>query len=297
MTAQPATKTRLGRGLASLMGDAAGAPEGQAPAIGHRSVPIESVRPSPLNPRRRFRNEELEDLAQSIREKGIVQPILVRPMAGSPPTFEIVAGERRWRAAQIANLDSIPIIARDLNDQEALELTIIENVQRTDLNAIEEATGYRELVEKFRYTQDDLAKVIGKSRSHVANMLRLLKLPKNVQALVRDGSLSAGHARALIGRPDAEKVARQIVSDGLNVRDVESLVQKVAKANGRGNSSKPSLRDADTRAFEKALSDGLGLEVRVHSQSAERGELRIRYTSLDQLDEIAARLSRPARRR
>ena len=297
MTAQPATKTRLGRGLASLMGDAAGAAEGQAPAIGHRSVPIESVRPSPLNPRRRFRNEELEDLAQSIREKGIVQPILVRPMAGSPPTFEIVAGERRWRAAQIANLDSIPIIARDLNDQEALELTIIENVQRTDLNAIEEATGYRELVEKFRYTQDDLAKVIGKSRSHVANMLRLLKLPKNVQALVRDGSLSAGHARALIGRPDAEKVARQIVSDGLNVRDVESLVQKVAKANGRGSSSKPSLRDADTRAFEKALSDGLGLEVRVHSQSAERGELRIRYTSLDQLDEIAARLSRPVRRR
>ena len=214
-----AQKTRLGRGLASLIGDrpeqAWGAEEEQ------RSVPLAALKPGRFNPRRNFAEGQLEELAASIRERGLVQPLVVRPSLGD--TYEIVAGERRWRAAQLANLHDVPVVIRALSDQEAIEIAIIENVQREDLNAIEEGEGYRLLMDGHGYTQEDLAKVIGKSRSHLANTLRLLKLPDGVQDLVRSGELSAGHARALIGRADAEALAARIVKDGLSVRQVEAL--------------------------------------------------------------------------
>ncbi len=217
-----AQKTRLGRGLASLIGDrpeqAWGAEEEQ------RSVPLAALKPGRFNPRRNFAEGQLEELAASIRERGLVQPLVVRPSLGD--TYEIVAGERRWRAAQLANLHDVPVVIRALSDQEAIEIAIIENVQREDLNAIEEGEGYRLLMDGHGYTQEDLAKVIGKSRSHLANTLRLLKLPDGVQDLVRSGELSAGHARALIGRADAEALAARIVKDGLSVREVEAFTQE-----------------------------------------------------------------------
>src|SRR6516165_9339945 len=221
----PVTNKRLGRGLESLTGNSVPFTERVIPAGGDsREVPIDRVRRSELNPRKNFAEKELKELADSIREKGLVQPLVVRPAKGAPGHYEIVAGERRWRAAQLASQRTIPVIIRSLSDQEALELAIIENVQRSDLNAIEEASGYRDLVERFGYTQEELGQIIGKSRSHLANTMRLLKLPETVQALVRDGSLSAGHARALIGHDEAETLAKEIVKKGLNVRDVEALV-------------------------------------------------------------------------
>ena len=250
----PVQKNRLGRGLASLIGENVPVNGRVLPANGEsRMVPIDRVRPSALNPRKNFEQTErakaeLEELAASIREKGLVQPIVVRPADASSTYYEIVAGERRWRAAQKASLHLVPVIVRSLSDQEALELAIIENVQRSDLNAIEEAGGYRELVERFGYTQEELGQIIGKSRSHLANTMRLLKLPESVQLLVRDGSLSAGHARALIGRDDAEAVAVEIVKKGLNVRDVEALVmgRKPAALRSRQN---PRHRKTPTPAL------------------------------------------------
>ena len=218
----PLPKSRLGRGLASLIGEPVQGQASLPPEGEQRLVPTAELRAGRLNPRKDFRDEELAELAESIRSKGLVQPIIVRPVAGG---YEIVAGERRWRAAQKAGLHTVPVIARDLNDKEVLELAIIENVQRADLNAIEEATGYRDLVERFSYSQEQLSEIIGKSRSHVANTLRLLKLPETVQAMVQDGRLTAGHARALIGRADAETLARRILDESLNVRQVEALVQ------------------------------------------------------------------------
>jgi ParB family chromosome partitioning protein len=213
--------------------------------------------------------------------------------------YEIVAGERRWRAAQRASMHVVPVIVRALSDQEALELAIIENVQRSDLNAIEEATGYKELIERFGYTQEELAQIIGKSRSHLANTIRLLKLPDGVQAFVRDGTLSAGHARALIGREDAEAIARDIVKKGLNVRDVEALV--MGKAGGSAGSSgatrpSPPAKDADTRAVEREMSDAVGLSVVINPVSAEAGEVIIRYKTLEQFEAVRQALLRPARR-
>jgi ParB family transcriptional regulator, chromosome partitioning protein len=287
--ASPMQKSRLGRGLASLIGEPVLAQERLPPEGEQRLVPIDQVRGGKLNPRKEFREEELAELAESIRQKGLVQPIIVRadPAAG---VFEIVAGERRWRAAQRAGLHMVPVIVRDLGDQEVLELAIIENVQRADLNAIEEAAGYRDLIERFGYTQDRLAEVIGKSRSHLANTLRLLKLPESVQVLVQHGKLTAGHARALIGRDDAEALARHIVEDNLNVREVEALVQ----AAGAGEAAPPTRRgrekDADTRAFEKELSDALGLRVEIKRGSGESGLLTIKYGNYDQLDYIRTRL-------
>ena len=219
----PLQKSRLGRGLASLIGEPMPGGRPQLPPEGEqRLVPTADIRPSRLNPRKEFREDELAELTESIRSKGLVQPIIVRPAENG---YEIVAGERRWRAAQKAGLHTVPVIARDLTDKEVLELAIIENVQRADLNAIEEAAGYRELIERFDYSQEQLSEIIGKSRSHVANTLRLLKLPDGVQTMVQDGRLTAGHARALIGRDDAEGLAQRIVTDGLNVREVEALVQ------------------------------------------------------------------------
>ncbi len=281
-----AQNNRLGRGLASLIGDSA-TPIPKLPPEGEqRVVSIEQVKSSPLNPRSDFAEEDLQELAASIAEKGVVQPLIVRKSPGLHAGYEIVAGERRWRASQIAGLHTIPVIIRELNDQELLELAIIENVQRADLNPIEEAAGYNQLVDQYSYTQDDLAKIIGKSRSHLANTMRLLKLPSSVQAMVRDGVLSAGHARALIGQEEAERLAELVVAKGLNVRAVEALIQGREE---RAAKAKPE-KDADTRAVERELSDALGLKVVINPGSGETGELRVRYRSLEQLDAVRDRL-------
>jgi ParB family chromosome partitioning protein len=282
----PLQKNRLGRGLASLIGEAAPV-EARLPVDGEqRSLPLDQIRAGRLNPRKDFREEDLAELADSIRQKGLVQPIVVRP--DGTGGYEIVAGERRWRAAQRAGLHQVPVIVRDLGDQEALELAIIENVQRTDLNAIEEASGYRELMERFNYTQDRLAEVIGKSRSHLANTLRLLKLPDSVQVLVQQGKLTAGHARALVGRADAEALAQLIMEDQMNVRDIEELVQNGGAATAKVRKTRD--KDADTRAFEKELADVLGLKVEIRRGSGESGALMIKYGNYDQLDYIRTRL-------
>ncbi|MEP9354551.1 ParB/RepB/Spo0J family partition protein [Xanthobacter sp. KR7-65] len=295
-------RSRLGRGLAALIGEMGEPP--QAPAArsggargGPRRVPIEQVKPNPRNPRRAFLEEGLEDLTASIREKGIIQPIVVRPLKGAD-SFEIVAGERRWRAAQRASLHDVPVVVLELTDREALEIAIIENVQRADLNAVEEAQGYEALMGEFSYNQNDLAKVIGKSRSHIANTLRLLKLPASVKTYLADGRLSAGHARALLACPDPERVARDVIAKGLTVRDVEALSKarapEPAPASGKvqagkGRNTPQDRKSADSRALEKRLSDALGLAVSLDGEG-EAGEMRIRYASLDQLDEICRRL-------
>jgi ParB family chromosome partitioning protein len=283
-----AQKTRLGRGLASLIGDrfdeaVLGLEEEQ------RSVPLAVLKPGRFNPRRNFAEAQLEELAASIRERGLVQPLVVRPSSGD--TYEIVAGERRWRAAQLANLHDVPVVVRSLSDQEAVEIAIIENVQREDLNAIEEGEGYKLLMDGHGYTQEDLAKVIGKSRSHLANTLRLLRLPDSVQELVRSGELSAGHARALIGRADAAALAARIVNEGLTVRQVEALTQERAPAKAK----RPKSKDANTRAAESELHEALGLYVEIRKGKGEKGELRIRYATLDQLEDVRHRLMRRPR--
>ncbi|HEX9751942.1 MAG TPA: ParB/RepB/Spo0J family partition protein [Methyloceanibacter sp.] len=281
-----AQKTRLGRGLASLIGDrfdeaGLGLEEEQ------RSVPLAALKPGRFNPRRNFAEAQLEELAASIRERGLVQPLVVRPSSGD--TYEIVAGERRWRAAQLANLHDVPVVVRALSDQEAVEIAIIENVQREDLNAIEEGEGYKLLMDGHGYTQEDLAKVIGKSRSHLANTLRLLKLPDGVQELVRSGELSAGHARPLVGRADATALATRIVNLGLSVRQVEALTQERAPAKAK----RPKSKDANTRAAESELHEALGLDVEIiRKGKGEKGELRIRYATLDQLEDVRHRLLR-----
>ena len=284
----PLARSRLGRGLASLIGEPTPGQPVLPPEGEQRLVSTADLRPGRLNPRKDFRDDELAELADSIRNKGLVQPIIVRPVAGG---YEIVAGERRWRAAQKAGLHTVPVIARDLEDKEVLELAIIENVQRADLNSIEEASGYRELVERFDYSQEQLSEIIGKSRSHVANTLRLLKLPESVQAMVRNSELTAGHARALIGRDDAEDLAHHIIEHDLNVRQVEALAQGGDEV-GHGGGSTRSVRekDADTRAFENELSAALGLKVEVKRGSGESGNLIIKYGNFDQLDYIRMRL-------
>jgi len=286
-----AQRNRLGRGLASLVGENPSARGRVGPPEGDQiQLPIDSIKPGPLNPRQSFSPSDLDELANSIREKGLVQPLVVRPMPDGQH-YEIVAGERRWRAAQIAGLHKLPVIIRTLTDQEALELAIIENVQRTDLNAIEEAAGYQELIGRFGYTQDELSQIIGKSRSHLANMLRLLKLPEGVQTLVRNGGLSPGHARALIGREDAEAVAKPIVEKGLSVREVEALSQ-FKKSGGDSGASRTKNKDPDTRAFEQELADALGLAVALKPGAGESGELRIRYRTLEQLEGVRSLLVR-----
>jgi ParB family chromosome partitioning protein len=270
---------------------------GEPAPLGHRLPPegeqrmlaVAEIKSSPLNPRKDFRDDELAELAESIRTKGLVQPIVVRP-DGIAGGYEIVAGERRWRAAQKAGVHTVPAIVRELSDREVLELAIIENVQRQDLNAIEEATGYRELVERFEYSQEQLSEIIGKSRSHVANTLRLLRLPEGVQSLVQQGRLTAGHARALIGRDDAETLAKKIIDDGLNVRDVEAMVHDLGGQVTTTVPRRPRDKDADTKAFEKELTDLLGLKVEIRRASGESGTLIVKYGNFDQLDYIRQRL-------
>ncbi|MGB3389216.1 MAG: ParB/RepB/Spo0J family partition protein [Pseudaminobacter sp.] len=283
------SRRRLGRGLAALIGemDKPAAPA-QAPVSSDRNVPIEFVSPNPRNPRRNFGDAELTDLAQSIREHGVVQPVVVRP-TGTAGHFEIIAGERRWRAAQRAGLAEIPVIVRDVNDRTALELAIIENVQRTDLNPVEEALGYQQLIDEHSYTQADLGQVIGKSRSHVANTLRLLKLPDVIRDMLVDGELSAGHARTLVGAADPAGLAKRIVEEGLSVRQAEALAQLPPESADEVKKSAPVEKDADTLALEKLLSDVTGMRVAIAHKNR-GGELRIAYKSLEQLDDLCRRL-------
>jgi ParB family chromosome partitioning protein len=289
--ADDAARSRLGRGLAALIGDVGDEAKASAERTrSQRRVPIEFLRPNPRNPRRVFSDAELDELAASVRERGIIQPIVVRPVRGADDTFEIVAGERRWRAAQRASLHDVPIVSVDVSDGEALELAIIENVQRTDLNPLEEATGYEALIGEFGHSQEVIARIVGKSRSHVANTLRLLKLPETVKAYIDAGKLSAGHARALLGHPDPEAAARDIVERGLNVRTVEAMARERAAASGKKVKGRTrTAKDADTAAVEKRLSDALGLRVGI-AQRGQGGVLTIRYRNLEQLDLVIRRL-------
>ncbi len=286
-------RSRLGRGLAALIGDMGDEGRALEKARGQRLVPVEFLRPNARNPRKSFDDAELDDLAQSIRERGIIQPIVVRAMPGMADVFEIIAGERRWRAAQRAALHEVPVVQIDADDKTALELAIVENVQRADLNALEEAAGYEQLISEFGYSQTDLSKVIGKSRSHVANTLRLMKLPASVLASVRSGELSAGHARALLAVSDPEAVARRVLSQGLTVRDVERLGAEAAEEEGRAPTGRPRARkekDPDTRALEQALQDVLGLSVDIAHRGEGGGQVTIRYKTLEQLDALCRRL-------
>jgi len=284
--------SRLGRGLASLMGDVG--EEAAAPEQGRmtRRAPIEYLRANPRNPRRSFSEPELNELADSIRERGIIQPIVVRAVRGEDDRFEIIAGERRWRAAQPAGLHEVPVAVVEATDAQALEFAIIENVQRADLNAIEEATGYLRLIEEFNHSQDAVAQIVGKSRPHVANTLRLLKLSEPVQALVAAGQLSAGHARLLVGQPNALELADDIVKRGLNVRQVEAWMRKEGRAQARDVAGTSRAKDPDTKALERRLSDALGLEVAVDHRADGGGTLRIKYKDLDQLDAVLRKLDR-----
>lgn len=283
------SRRRLGRGLAALLGDAAADAAPVERPRGPRTAPIEFLRPNPRNPRISFREEDLAELTASIREKGVIQPIIVRVIVGVADAYEIIAGERRWRAAQMAGLTDVPVVIHEANDKEALELAIIENVQRADLNAIEEAKGYERLGAEFGYAHGEIAKIIGKSRSHIANTIRLLNLPEDAKRLVGEGAISAGHARALLAVADPSAVARRIVEKGLTVRDVERLSKDHAVRPSKSAAARPA-KDADTRAIEKTLSDALGMRIELRS-NGESGELRIRYESLEQLDSICRLLT------
>lgn len=290
------SKRRLGRGLAALIGEMDQLPAadiGERPTVNpDRLVPIEFVGRNPRNPRRYFDESELQDLASSIRQHGIVQPVVVRTTADN--RFEIIAGERRWRAAQLAGLIEIPVIIRDVDDRTALEIAIVENVQRSDLNPLEEAMGYELLIADHGYTQNDLGEIIGKSRSHVANSLRLLKLPEPVRDMLASGTLSAGHARALIPTSDPIALAKAVVAKGMSVRDAERLAQNDIKAQSdpnHGQVAPKDVKDADTLALERTLSDVLGLDVTVNHKGT-GGQLRIAYKTLEQLEEICRLLER-----
>jgi ParB family transcriptional regulator, chromosome partitioning protein len=287
-----ARPTRLGRGLAALIGEASPDAALSAPEQkGSRTVPIEFVRANPNNPRKMFTEDNLSELTDSIREKGIIQPLVVRPIEATPGTFEIVAGERRWRAAQRVGLHDVPVVILNVDAKEALELAIIENVQRADLNPLEEAAGYDQLIEQFSYTQLDLAKVVGKSRSHVANTMRLSKLPEGVKALVMKGDISAGHARALLMAKAPDSLAKRIVDQGLTVRDVERMIQNevqdVPEAAAR---KRLPEKDADTRDLERILGQLLGLSVTIDHKSGGGGVLAIKYSNVEQLEAVCQRL-------
>lgn len=286
------SKRRLGRGLAALIGEMdQTTPVGEVPKTvsADRLVPIENISRNPRNPRRYFDESELQDLSSSIRQHGIVQPVVVRTVGGG---YEIIAGERRWRAAQLAGLVEIPVILRDVDDRTALEIAIVENVQRSDLNPLEEALGYDLLIAEHGYTQNDLGDIIGKSRSHVANSLRLLKLPNPVREMLAAGDLSAGHARALVSTSDPAGLARTIVSKGMSVRDAERLAQNDIKAQTQPASMpKMDQKDSDTLALERTLSDALGLDVTINHRGT-GGQVRISYKTLDQLEEICRLLER-----
>jgi ParB family transcriptional regulator, chromosome partitioning protein len=283
----------LGRGLSALMADVNLSPADNDPVArrieADSAVAVEKIQPNPNQPRRDFDPQALSELAESIRAKGIIQPLVVRRIPGGD-MYEIVAGERRWRAAQMAQLHEVPIVIRDFTDSEVLEIAIIENIQRADLNAVEEALGFRQLMDRFGHTQEKLAEALAKSRSHIANTLRLLNLPEEVQGLVRAGELSAGHARALIGAVDPVGMARKVVASGLSVRDTEKLAKAAAAKPGRPRAARAE-KDADTRAIEADLSANLGMAVTIDHNATGGGVLQIKYNDLDQLDQLCQALS------
>ena len=292
----------LGRGLDALLGAEREAPPEEARDVApvgraQLALPVANIRPGRLQPRRRFDAEEVEALAKSIREKGVLQPILVRPIAGESGMYELVAGERRWRAAQQAQLHEIPALVRELTDRDTLEVALVENLQRQDLTAIEEARGYQRMIDDFRRTQEDVAEVVGKSRPHVANTLRLLTLPLPVQEMLEDGRLTAGHARPLVGLEEAERVAGRVVAGGLSVRETERLAQRVreggwASLEGKRSSGERGAgRSPDIVELEHDVSERLGLIVQIKAKG-ESGEVTIRYKSLEQLDDLLAKLRR-----
>lgn len=289
----PDKKRGLGRGLSALMSDvsleSSRSVESTRKAI--ETLPIEWIQPNPDQPRKQFSADDMDELVASVREKGIIQPLIVRML--SENSYQIVAGERRWRAAQVANLHEIPVVVRTFTDTEVLEIAIIENIQRADLNAIEEAAGYKQLMSRFGHTQEKLAEALGKSRSYIANLLRLLQLPESVQSFVQDGKLSAGHARALITADDPEGLAKKIIEQGLSVRATEALAKT---ANTPEKPQKPAAKtldkDADTRALEGDLSAALGMKVTLsHAPGGESGQMVIRYATLDDLDDLCQKLS------
>jgi len=291
--ADDTSRSRLGRGLAALIGEVAAETSVERPRS-QRRVPTTSLRPNARNPRRVFSNTELDELVASLRERGIIQPIVARPVRGTLDSYEIIAGERRWRAAQRAGLHEVPVVIIEATDEEALQLAIVENVQRADLNPLEEAEGYRSLIRDFSHSPDDVARIVGKSRSHVANMLRLQTLPDRVKEHLQSGRLSAGAARALVGHLDAERLADEIVNRGLNVRQVEEIARQIGnksgKASGSGRKSPAKAdKNANLVALEKRVSDTLGLVVSIDDRGR-GGVLSIRYRSLDQLDEVLRRL-------
>ena len=293
--AKKTERKSLGRGLSALLADVNldethGAKEAVASRSSDTEVPIEKVFANPDQPRRTFTEKDLDDLTASIAEKGVIQPLIVRPDPVNGGSYQIVAGERRWRASQRAKLHTIPVLIRDLTDTEVLELAIIENIQRADLNAVEEAMGYRQLMDKFGHTQEKMAEALGKSRSHIANLLRLLNLPSEVLEYLQDGQISAGHARALVPASDPVALAREIVSKGLSVRQAEALV-KAKKPGVKKRLLKPA-KDADTRAIENDLTAHLGVKVSIdHKAGSQNGELRIKYADLEQLDGLCQLLS------
>ncbi len=280
----------LGRGLAALLGEDSETPVVvHAPPRGVRTLPIEHLKPGKFQPRRRMDDAPIQELAKSIAAKGILQPILARKAPGdAPDAYEIIAGERRWRAAQLAGLHEVPVVVKDLTDAEALEVALIENLQRQDLTPLEEAEGYKRLMEEFSHTQEKLAETVGKSRSHVANMMRLLGLPEPVKDMLQSGALTAGHARALLTASDPVELAKTIASRGLSVREAERL----ASAGTRKPARKAPLKDADTRALERDLAAKLGLKVEIRHRGVQGGALTVHYTMLEQLDDVIARLSR-----
>jgi ParB family chromosome partitioning protein len=281
---------RLGRGLAALMGDAA-PPELAASPAGPSGIAIEFLEPGPFQPRGPFDPAALTELVESVKARGILQPLLVRPHPDDPTRFQIIAGERRWRAAQAAGLHEVPALVRDLTDTDAMAAALVENLQRQDLNAMEEAQGYRRLLDEFGLTQEQLAEAVGKSRSHVANMMRLLNLPATVQGEVRNGALTAGHARALLAHPDPARAALQVIARGLNVRQTEALAAgRPAHDDSGPATTRTRSKDAETQALETELSERLGLRVEI-AFDGKGGTVRIHYRSLDQLDGLVALLS------
>lgn len=293
--AEEGTRSRLGRGLAALIRDVGDDYPIDRPR-GQRRLPTGSLRPNARNPRREFPDTELDELAASLRERGIIQPIVVRAVRGVADGYEIVAGERRWRAAQRAGLHEVPVVVIEATDAEALQLAIIENVQRADLNPLEEAEGYRALMDEFANSQEDIARIVGKSRSYVANTLRLLKLSDAVKAYIHSGKLTAGHARMLVGEPNADELAEEIVARELNVRQVEAMARERAAKSGKKHANGRKARGstaktADTLAFEKQVSDATGLVVSIDHHE-DHGTLSIRYRSLEQLDDLVQKLAR-----
>ena len=279
------TKKGLGRGLSSLMGDTETTQTKNTNVGQETKIPIANLKPSPSQPRRLFNKNSINELADSIKAKGLVQPLVVRPSPSDANSYEIIAGERRWRAAQIAQLHEVPVVIRNFNDTEALEIAIIENVQRSDLSPIEEAAGYKRLIENHGHTQEDLSGIVGKSRSHIANIIRLLSLPQSIQDMITEGKISSGHARAIMNSAFPEQLAEKIINENLSVRDAENLAK-----DKKGIIKKLKLKDPDTIDLENKISEKLGLTININHKGKKGGSIKIDYKTLDQLEMITQKL-------